>query len=310
MTRAKTPTWTIDLSLFAVTLIWGSTFILVKQALADISTLLFLTLRFSVATLVLLLVFRKELRAPHLWPSLRGGALAGLCLFSGYTLQTFGLKYTSASNAGFITGLYMPLVPLMSALIYRKPPRFLELCGVAVAFVGLALMTLRQGLFEIGRGDLLVAACAVAYALQIVVLGRFAPTGNSAMLTVGQIGTGMLLGTATFWWAEPVHLRWTSTLWIALAVTSVLATALAFWVQTWAQKSISPTRTALISSMEPVFAWATSYVLAGEVLPPRGVLGATLILLGILLVELKPASGGDFLPKRWQAVRRFIYSGK
>jgi drug/metabolite transporter (DMT)-like permease len=280
----------VDLSLFAITLIWGSTFILVKQALADVSTLLFLTLRFSAATLVLALVFRKEFRAKNSWPSLRGGALAGLCLFSGYVLQTFGLKYTSASKAGFITGLYMPLVPLISGLIYRKAPRLLELCGVAIAFLGLTLMTIRQDVLDLGRGDLLVAACAVAYAFHIIVLGRFAPLGNTALLTLAQIGTGMLLGSATFWWAEPVRIQWTRAVWIALAVTSLLATALAFWVQTWAQRWISPTRTALISSMEPVFAWATSYVLAGEVLSGRAMLGAGFILTGILLVELKPAA--------------------
>ena len=149
-------------------------------------------------------------------------------------------------------------------------------------------MTVRKDLLDIGFGDLLVAACALAYAFHIVVLGRFAASGNSGLLTVTQIGTGMLLGAGTFWWAEPVHIAWSGTVWVALAVTSILATALAFFVQTWAQRWISPTRTALISSMEPVFAWATSYVLAGEVLSRRGMLGAALILAGILLVDLKP----------------------
>jgi drug/metabolite transporter (DMT)-like permease len=128
------------------------------------------------------------------------------------------------------------------------------------------------------------------------VLGKFAASGNSGLLTVTQIGTGMLLGAGTFWWAEPVHIAWSGTVWIALAVTSILATALAFFVQTWAQRWISPTRTALISSMEPVFAWGTSYVLAGEVLSRRGMLGAGLILVGILLVELKP-----FPPRRFSS---------
>jgi drug/metabolite transporter (DMT)-like permease len=288
MTGQKPATWIVDLSLFSITLVWGATFALVKQALADVSTLLFLTLRFAVATVILAVIFRNEFRAANRWSSIRGGAIAGLFLFSGYVLQTFGLKYTSASNAGFITGLYVPLVPLISGLIYKKPPRRLELLGVATAFVGLTFMTVRRDLLDIGFGDLLVAAAALAYAFHIVVLGRFAASGNSGLLTVAQIGTGMLLGAGTFWWAEPVHIVWSGTVWIALAVTSVLATALAFFVQTWAQRWISPTRTALISSMEPVFAWATSYVLAGEVLSRRGVFGAGLILAGILLVELKP----------------------
>lgn len=295
--KAGPPRWLIDLSLFGVTFIWGATFILVKKALDDVSTLLFLTLRFSAATMLLAAMFRKSFRSPDLWPSLRGGALAGLCLFSGYVLQTFGLKYTTASNAGFITGLYVPLVPLISGFVFHKTPQFSEILGIAAAFAGMVLMSVRTTLLEVGRGDLLVAACAVAYALHIVVLGRFAASHDIGLLAVAQIGTGMLMGAATFWWAEPAHITWSPAVWIALGVTSLLATALAFAVQTWAQRWISPTRTALISSMEPVFAWATSYVVAGEVLSPRGIAGAALILGGILVAELKP-----FGPKRFLSV--------
>lgn len=288
------PLWSIDLSLILVNLIWGATFILVKQALADVSTLLFLTLRFSVAAFLLAFIFRKNFRSPDLWPSLRGGALAGLCLFSGYVLQTFGLKYTSASNAGFITGLYVPLVPLISGLVYQKPAQASEMFGIIAAFAGLLLMSVRSSLLDVGRGDLLVAGCALAYAFHIIVLGKFAVSRNIGLLATSQIATGMLLGAATFWWAEPVHITWSASVWTAVAVTSVLATALAFAVETWAQRWISPTRTALISSMEPVFAWAASYVVAGETLSHRGIAGAGLILGGILLAELKPFGSRRF----------------
>ena len=293
MTVEKPPGWLVDLSLVVVCLIWGATFILVKRALGDISTLLFLTLRFTAATVVLALIFRKQFRSPDVWTSLRGGLLAGLCLFSGYVLQTFGLKYTSASKTGFITGLYIPLVPLLSSLIYRKIPQIWELCGVAAAFAGMALMTVQTDVLDINRGDLLVAGCAVVYACHILLLGRFAGSANLGVLIVAQIATGMGVGAGTFWWAEPVHLQWTTSVWVALVVTSLFATALAFSVQTWAQRFSSPTRTALIFSMEPVFAWATSYVLAGEVLTHRATLGAGLILGGILIVELKPMRPGQ-----------------
>jgi drug/metabolite transporter (DMT)-like permease len=288
MTLEKPPGWLVDFSLVIVCLIWGATFILVKRALADISTLLFLTLRFTIATVVLALIFRKEFRSPKLRMSLRAGLLAGLCLFSGYVLQTFGLKYTSASKTGFITGLYIPLLPLFSGLIYKKIPQLSELCGVAIAFAGMALMTIQTDLMDVNKGDLLVAGCAVVYAFHILLLGRFAGSANLGVLIVTQIATGMGVGAGTFWWAEPVRLQWTTNVWVALVVTSLLATALAFSVQTWAQRFSSPTRTALIFSMEPVFAWATSYLLAGELLSRRGTLGAVLILAGILLVEVKP----------------------
>ena len=289
MSEPRPPVWIVDLGLVAVAMIWGATFVLVKRALADVSTLLFLTLRFAVATVALLIIFRKHFRSPNLAYSLRGGALAGACLFAGYVLQTFGLKYTSASKTGFITGLYIPLVPLFSSLFYRKIPQLAELLGVATAFVGLALMTVERDLLSLSLGDLLVAGCAAAYAFHMLVLGRYAKSGDTGVLAVTQIGTACILSASTFWWAEPVRIQWSREVWIALAVTSLFATAFAFAVQTWAQRWSSPTRTALIFSMEPVFAWATSYVVAGELLSRRGTVGAGLILAGILLVELKPS---------------------
>jgi drug/metabolite transporter (DMT)-like permease len=283
----------VDAALVAVALIWGATFVLVKQALDNISTLLFLTIRFGVAAVALALLFgsraRADLRNPHiLWPSLGGGAIAGFCLFSGYVLQTFGLKYTTAAKAGFITGLYIPLVPVLGAIAYRRKPQLLEVLGVTSAFVGMALMTVQSDILSIGIGDFLVMCCAVAYAFHILVLGHFAVQASTPVLTVAQIATSAILGLSTFWWAETPRVRWTLDVWLAIGVTSLLATALAFAIQTWAQQYSSPTRTALIFSTEPVFAWATSYVLLKEGLSGRGIVGGLLILAGILVVELKP----------------------
>lgn len=288
MTGRRPAGWLVDLSLVGVALIWGTTFVLVKQALADVSTLLFLTLRFTAATAALAVIFRKDLRGVHVARGLRAGVIAGSLLFSGYLLQTFGLKLTSASKTGFITGLYIPLVPIISALVYRKVPQWREVAGIGAALAGMAFMSIQRDVFDIGRGDLLVAGCAVAFAFHIVVLGRFAGANNLGVLTVAQIATGALIGAGTCWWAETPFVRWSAGVWVALAVTSLFATALAFAVQTWAQRYSSPSRTALIFSLEPVFAWMTSYLVAGEVLSPRGTLGAALILAGILLVELKP----------------------
>jgi len=287
MTGKKPAGWLVDCSLIGVALIWGATFVIVKQALSDVSTLLFLTIRFALATLALALIFGHQFKNGFDKRSIRGGIIAGVLLFSGYVLQTFGLKYTSASKTGFITGLYIPLVPLFSSLVYKKVPRLAEILGVVTAFVGMTLMSLQNDILTISPGDMLVACCAVVYAFHILVLGRFAASGNAGILAVMQIATGACIGASTFWWAEPVHIQWTSGLWIALVITSVFATALAFTVQSWAQRYSSPTRTALIFSLEPVFAWGTSYLVAGEVLSRRGTLGAALILAGILLVEIR-----------------------
>ena len=288
--NTRPPGWRVDLSLLAVTFIWGSTFILVKEALAGVSIMLFLTLRFTIAALALAFLFRKQFRGPNVAHSVRIGILAGVFLFSGYVLQTFGLKYTTASKAGFITGLSVALVPLFAAAIYKKPPRIAELMGVAMAFVGMALMTIQADILEMNRGDLLVLACAVVYAFHILTLGRYSAETNLGVLATVQIATGAVLGACTYWWAEPSRFQGTLTVWSALAITSLFATAMAFSVQAWAQRYISATRTALIFASEPVFAWGTSYVVAGETLSGRGIAGALLILAGILLVELKPMS--------------------
>lgn len=292
--KGRPPGWRIDAGLVAVALIWGATFVLVKTALADISTLLFLTLRFTFASAALAVIFRKQLTARSARASIRGGVFAGLCLFSGYILQTFGLKYTTPGKAGFLTGLYIPLVPLMGSFVYRKAPQKSEMLGIVAAFAGMALMTVQSDLLKIGAGDLLILACAFAFACHILALGHFAKNSNSGALTMVQIGTGAVVGGLTCWWVEPAQAQWTPEVWIALAVTSLLATALAFYVQTWAQQYSSPTRTALIFSLEPVFAWIVSYFLTGEVLSMRGGLGAVLILSGILLVELKPSRIAEY----------------
>jgi drug/metabolite transporter (DMT)-like permease len=236
----------------------------------------------------LALIFRKQFRAPNARASLLRGAFAGIFLFGGYVLQTAGLRYTSASKAGFLTGLYVPLVPIIGGLVNQKLPQISELAGIAIASVGMFLLTVQKDILSIGRGDLLVAACAVAYAIQMLVLGRFAPVSNLGLFTVAQIATGAIIGAATFWWVEPVRIAWSANVWIALAVTSLLATALAFTIQTWAQRWTSATRAALIFATEPVFAWLTSYLLTGELLSHRAVVGAALILGGIVMVELKP----------------------
>lgn len=285
---AKPASWKVDGSLIAITVVWGATFVLVKRALADVSPLLFLAMRFSIAAAALAIIFRKEFRAPDARASLIRGMIAGTFLFGGYVLQTAGLKFTSASKAGFITGLYVPLVPLIGSVVERKLPQISELLGIAIACAGLVLLTGQAGVFDLSRGDLLVTGCALAFACHILILGRFSPRSNIGVLTVAQIATGGLIGLATCWWVEPAQVTWSGRVLLALTVTSLFATALAFSVQTWAQGWSSPTRTVLIFSLEPVFAWLASYLIAGELLSRRAAAGAALILTGILVVELKP----------------------
>jgi drug/metabolite transporter (DMT)-like permease len=292
--RKAPPRWQADLSLAIVALIWGATFIVVKRTLADISAVYFLVLRFSIATVCMLLIFWKPLLQSDrrtIFRGLWGGTLAGIFLWLGYMLQTFGLKYTSAGNSGFLTGLYIVLVPLISASLYRRWPQPRELAGIAIATAGMAVMTL-PGIdrhFHINRGDLLTLGCALAFAFQLLLLGYYSQRELFQAVALGQIACAALLSGCLLI-AEPPRAVWSGYAIFAIVLTAVFATALAFAMQTWAQKYTSATRTALIFALEPVFALITAASAGREPLTTSAVAGGALILTGILAVELKPGA--------------------
>ena len=280
-----------EIALVFVCLIWGSTFVLVKNALNDVSPALFLAIRFSLAAVLLFAVYAARTKpAAHAW---KGGVATGLFLFVGYLLQTMGLRFTTPAKSGFLTGLYIVLVPLLTALVYRRVPGVSEWMGVMLATVGMGLMTLTTARMEIGVGDLLTIACAFAFAVHILMLGHYSKRMPTEWLTLLQIGASALFAMAACGLVETPFIRWTPRVWIALAVTACLATALAFLLQTWGQRYTTPTRAALIFSLEPVFAWLTSYVFEQEVLTGQVLSGAGCILAGVLLVELKPLRRSD-----------------
>ncbi len=279
-----------ELALAAVAFLWGATFVIVKGALEDVSTFLFLALRFSMASLLLAFWLRSRLvrRTPVAWA---GGALCGALLFAGYALQTAGLRWTTASNSAFLTGLYIVLVPLLGSFVYRSRPRAAELGGAALAAAGTALLS--GGLpSEWNRGDLLTAGCAVAFAAHILAVERYSRRMDFERLSLMQIAAVAVLSWAAAAWIEPARVVWTARLWWALGTTSVLATALSFVLYTWAQGQTSATRAALIFALEPVFAGLVAWAAAGERWTAATLAGASLILAGIVLVELKPASAG------------------
>lgn len=276
-----------ELSLVLVSLLWGATFVLVQNALDDISTVLFLALRFSIAAAVLALVHRVR-GGRFSRAGLGAGILVGSLLYAGYLLQTLGLRHTTPATSGFITGLYVVLVPLLSAAALRRLPGWAEWTGFALAAVGMGLMTVDTARFAVGRGELLTLGCAFAFALHILALGHWSQRMPTDWLALLQIAACAVIALGSFWWTEAPYLRWSPAVVGAIAVTSLLATALAFWVQTWAQARTTPTRAALIFSLEPLFAWATSWLLEGEVLTLRAAAGAVCILAGVLLVELTP----------------------
>jgi drug/metabolite transporter (DMT)-like permease len=271
------------------TLIWGVTFVTVKEALDHVSTILFLALRFSLAFVVLLALFRRSWSNPReVRRSALGGVLAGVFLFGGHVFQTLGLRYTSPPKSAFITGLTTVMVPLLAMFVYRKRPRLAEAGGVLLATAGMGMLTLEGASWSIGRGDLLTLCCTFGFAAHILVLGHFTERASFEVLSLAQIGTAAVLSVVLCGSAEHAYIHWNVQVVSAIAITGLLATALAFTLQAWAQRYTTSTRTALIFTLEPVFAWITSYLLVGEGLSTRAAGGAILILCGVLCVELKP----------------------
>jgi len=218
-----------ELALAANTLVWGSTFVVVKQTIQGISPLLFLTLRFTIATAALVALFPSALRrSASREPATRAGLIAGCFLFGGYAFQTFGLRLTSPAKSAFITGLSIPMVPLVAALVYRVRPRLFEIGGVVCATLGLGFMTLQDEVPAIGRGDLLTLLCAVCYAAHIVTVGHYAGVVRFESLAVLQVGTSALLSLASFWWFEPPFLQWSAGVAAATVFAGLVATAFAF----------------------------------------------------------------------------------
>jgi drug/metabolite transporter (DMT)-like permease len=277
--------WRGELALAGITIIWGSTFVLVKSALAEVSAILFLALRFTIAALALTIIYRRGIRRDGILP----GLLAGVLLFTAYVFQTKGLELTTASKSAFLTGLSIPMVPLASSLVYRNRPQPFELGGILIASFGMALMTFPAGGFGMSRGDFLSFLCAVIFALHIVVVSHYTPILGFQTIAVIQVAAAAALGIVSVRFVEPVRFHLSGSVAAALLITGLLATALAFTTMAWAQQFTSASRAALIFTLEPVVAWVTSYLLLGEVLTMRGKVGAAAILAGVVLVEFRSA---------------------
>jgi len=274
-----------DLALLAVTFVWGVTFVVVQDALSGIGPYYFISIRFAIAFAFLGLIYRKRFARLDM-ETLKAGFIIGAVLFAGYAFQTVGLKYTTASNAGFITGLAVVLVPLISSVTTKKLPGPAALLGVTSATVGLALLSLGDNL-TVNFGDVLTFFCALSYAGHIILVGRYAPRHDPVLLAILQIGVVAVIsmGCGALWETMPGH--FTRPVWTGLFITAIPATALAFLIQNSVQRFTSPTHTAIIFIMEPVFAAATGWLVAGEILTARQWVGCLLILAGMLVAELK-----------------------
>ena len=280
-----------DLALAFCTLLWGATFVVVKNSLDHASVFLFLAVRFTLAA-ALMIAFRPRSCARQEGKSCSPAPRLGLFMFGGYAFQTAGLQYTTPAKSGFVTGSSVVLVPLLLAIFWRRHLTRWAYAGALAAVVGLYFLTVpAEGIAHLNRGDLLTFVAAALYAVHIILVGEYTQRHSHGALSVLQVAACGLLAwpaaaaAAALGWQAP-RFAWHWELLVGIAICAVFATAAAFSIQLWAQQYTTSSHAAILFTLEPVFAVITSYLLIGERLSGRALVGAAFVLGGILLAEL------------------------
>ncbi len=269
-------------ALIAITAVWGWTFVVVHDAIAVYGVVPFLAVRFSLAAAAAVVLWGRRLERRSL---LIGGGI-GLVLALGYLFQTFGLKFTTPTNSGLITGLFVIFAPIIDWMLYRTRLQALRWLAVGLSLVGMTLLTGRLPT-EFALGDLLTLICAVWLGVHVALLSRHAPHHDAGGLAAAQM-LGVALLFLLMWPASGPIRPPPPEIWFALLITGLVASTLAYFVQTTAQRHMSAVRAAIILTMEPVFAGCFGYLLAGDRLNALQVAGAGLILSAVVLSEIVP----------------------
>ncbi|RLE29963.1 MAG: hypothetical protein DRJ61_13515 [Acidobacteria bacterium] len=284
--------WLATLLLIGVTAVWGWTFVIVGSAVAVYGVMGFLAIRFLIAGVATAAVWGRHMTLR----TLRSGAAIGLILAVGYLLQTWGLKYTTATNAGLITGLFVVLAPIIDRVIYGTRLHASAWAAIVLSLIGMTLLTGRLPT-ELALGDLLVFGCAFAFGTHIAVLSH-----HSTRHEPGALATAQMIGLAVIfvflWPLTEEIVAPPKEVWFALALTGLVASALAYAIQTSAQRVLSTVKTAVVLTLEPVFAGLFGFLLAGERLEPSQFLGAALIFGAVLMSEFAPLIGGRLARKK------------
>jgi len=284
MTKAKRVS--ANILLIMTTFFWGVTFVVVKEAISVVGVFVFLSQRFLLATFLMAGICLL-LRRPFHLALLPRGAIMGFFLFGGYAFQTAALLYTSASNTAFLTGLNVVLIPILGTIFYGYRVSRYTFMGVLLAAAGLYLLSTNGGTIKPNYGDLLALICAFSVGMHVIYTGRYSVSGDVYWLTAIQFGVVALLSIIFSLFLGARVMVWHGEIAWALVITVLFATVFAFLVQTSMQRFTSPTRTALIFCLEPVFAGFYAWFAAGERLGVPGFIGAFMILAGMILSEFE-----------------------
>jgi len=284
-----------EAALLATTLIWGSTFTAVKLGMQEISPVLLIVIRFSLATAFFLVFFRRQLFPIHTSAIIKGSIL-GFFLFLGFVFQNIGMVYTTASKSAFITSMMVVFVPLLQFIVERRSPNLGNILGVVIVTAGLWFLTQPTGsAFNIG--DALTLGCALVFAIYIVYLDVVSQEMSTSQLTFLQMASNTVFSFIAVVLFENVMFTFSAFSLLTLAYLTVFATIVSVWVQTRFQKDTTPTRAVIIFTIEPVIASVIAHLVLGEQLGTLGILGGGLIIGGVLISQLSdiiPGLGRTF----------------
>jgi len=270
--------------LLLMTVIWGSTFVLTKFILESASPFVYVAIRFTIASILFATLFYRKLRVISKNALIKGFIL-GVLLFSGFVLQTVGMKFTTASKSAFITGLMVVFTPIFQFIIEHKAPKQGNIIGVVFVAIGLYLLTSPQG-SEFNIGDALTIVCAVLFSIYTVYIGIYGKIHDPAHLSFVQFVVTAVFATLAIPFLETARLNISSHFLLNLAYLAIMPTVVALYIMAKYQKYTTPTRSAIIYSMEPPIAAFFAFWIIGEQIGLSGVVGGVLILFGIIVSEL------------------------
>jgi drug/metabolite transporter (DMT)-like permease len=280
-----------DAALLSVAIVWGLNFVVIKDAIADTGPMTYLLWRHILAAIMLAVVMPRTVRATTRRDWLYGAVL-GLFLFFAFVTQTIGLQWTTPGKSGFITSLYIVMVPFMYWIVARRSPGWAQIGGAVIATIGLGLLSFQGGL-GMSKGDLLTLLGTIGFAAQIVATGFFAPRTKPAVLALTQIVAAAVLFVIITPFVEPVTWDFGWQAWAAIVWTAFSGTVFGFMIQAWAQRSTTSTRAGVILGLEGLFAAAFGLLFGMDVLNWRFAAGAALILAGVIVIETLPGRRGE-----------------
>jgi drug/metabolite transporter (DMT)-like permease len=278
-------------ALIIITALWGWSFVAIHLALQEVNAPSFNALRFLTGAVVMLPFVYARLASTSLFHYLQAGG-AGVALFCAFAFQTSGIKYTTASNASFITGLAIVFTPLFALLILKARPKFNQALGGAIATIGLGMLTLRG--LAIHLGDFLVLVCAIFTALHIIVLSEVSKKVEAGVLAFVQVAVVGVLSLLWSFMDGGFQVPASGSVMSAMLIIGVIGTAAAYFIQTKAQIASPPARIALILVLEPVFGGVFGYVLGGDRLGAVNLVGACLIVAGMVVTEFETEAVGKW----------------